>query len=101
LPHISEPIFLLTGDDPSFWSEIGSYIPEVFQNPHIILQNETDVRTFILLQQFKYFIMSNSTFIWWVVWMANSKKVIVPKKWFGPKGLSNWEDVYDPEWEQV
>jgi hypothetical protein len=101
LPHISEPIFLLTGDDPSFWSEIRNDIPEVFQNPHIILQNETDVRTFILLQQFKYFIMSNSTFIWWVVWMANSNKVIVPKQWFGPKGLSNWEDVYDPEWEQV
>jgi len=101
LPHVSEPIFLLTGDDPSFWSGIKSHIPEVFQHPHILLQHETDVRTFILLQQFNYFIMSNSTFIWWAIWMANPKKVIAPSRWFGPIGPSQWEDVYHPDWERV
>jgi hypothetical protein len=99
--HVSEPIFLLTGDDPAFWSEIKDDIPEVFQHPHIVLQQETDVRTFILLQQFNYFIMSNSTFMWWVVWLSHSKKAIVPAKWFGPAGLQQWEDLYEPEWERV
>lgn len=101
LPHISEPIFLLAGDDPTFWEKIKDEIPEVFQNPHIILSQETDVRTFILLQQFKYFIMSNSTFIWWVVWLARAKKVVAPSKWFGPAGLSQWEDVYESDWIRV
>jgi len=65
--------------------------------PHIILE-ENDINTFALLQQFHYFIMSNSTFIWWCAYLANTKKVIVPAKWFGPAGPYPYDDIYEDEW---
>lgn len=99
---IKDPIYLLCGDDIQFWSTLEKDLPHVHSSPHVILSDETDVRTFLLLQQFQYFIMSNSTFMWWVVWMAfSTKKVIVPKQWFGPSGLSNWKDIYEPLWERL
>ena len=101
---IKDPIYLLCGDDPTFWSNLSHDLPLVHQNPHIVLVQETDVRTFALLQSFRHFIMSNSTFIWWVVWMAEAvatSRVIVPAQWFGPRGLSQWEDIYEPHWIRV
>lgn len=99
---VKDPIFLLTGDDPAFWSNLAADLPQVHARPHILLREESDVRTFVLLQQFRHFIMSNSTFIWWVVWMAGpSVHCIVPKQWFGPSGLSEWEDIYEPGWVRL
>jgi hypothetical protein len=98
--RVERPIFLLCGDDQSYWNEIRNDIPEVFQHEHVLL-NESDIRTFALLQQFQYFIMSNSTFIWWCVWLSSPKHVLVPSIWFGPTGPSNYEDIYEREWERI
>ena len=68
--------------------------------PHMILE-ESDINTFALLQQFKHFIMSNSTFIWWCVYLADAKNVIVPAKWFGPAGPQLYEDIYEPNWVRM
>ena len=99
--HVERPIFLLCGDDQSYWNEIKNDIPEVFQHEHVILSNESDIRTFALLQQFRNFIMANSTFIWWCVWLSSAKHVLVPSKWFGPAGPKNYEDIYEREWERI
>lgn len=101
MTRVQHPIFLLCGDDPAYWNEIRSDIPEVFQHEHMILSNESDIRTFTLLQQFRNFIMSNSTFIWWCVWLSSAKHVLVPSVWFGPAGPSNYEDIYEKEWERI
>jgi hypothetical protein len=63
--------------------------------------NESDIDTLILLQQFKHCIMSNSTFIWWAVWLGNFTNVIAPSKWFGPTGPKQWEDIYEPSWIRI
>lgn len=98
LEKVENPIFLLCGDDNSFWRQIQNDIPQVFQNHHIIL-NENDILTFTLLQQFKNFIISNSTFIWWCVWLSkDTKNVIAPSRWFGPKGPKRYSDIYEPSW---
>ena len=101
MEHIKQPIFLLCSDDPSYWNEIRGDIPDVFNHEHIILNNESDIRTFTLLQQFQNFIMSNSTFIWWCVWLSNPKHVMAPSKWFGPAGPAHYEDIYEESWERI
>lgn len=98
---ITNPIFVLTSDDNNFWYQIRDQIPTVFSNPYIILENESDIHTFALLQQFHHFIMANSTFIWWCVYLADSKNVIAPYKWFGPKGPNQFYDIFENNWEII
>ena len=91
---VKYPFLVLCGDDNEFWKNMD------IKYPHIILE-ENDVNTFALLQQFHYFIMSNSTFIWWCAYLANTKKAIVPTKWFGPAGPQLYEDIYEDEWVRM
>ena len=95
---VENPIFLLCGDDMSFWKEIKDDIPAVYTHEHHSLENESDINTFALLQQFNTVIMSNSSFIWWTTWMADAKNVIAPAKWFGPAGPKFYEDIYESHW---
>jgi len=97
---IENPIFVLASDDNSYWGHIESYIPEVFSHEHYTI-HESDVHTMYLLQQFENFIMSNSTFFWWIVWLADAKHVWVTSQWFGPRGPKEFEDVYEPNWERI
>ena len=101
MKRIERPIFLLCGDDPAYWNEIRADIPDVFDHEHIILRHDSDIRTFALLQQFENFIMSNSTFIWWCVWLSSAKHVMAPSKWFGPAGPAHYEDIYEEKWERI
>ena len=98
---VNNPIFILSSDDNKFWDEIRDDISETRKYTYMILNNETDINTFILFQQFNNFIMSNSTFIWWIVWLANAKNVIVPSKWFGPSGPKDYNDIYEDNWERI
>ena len=48
-----------------------------------------------------YHIIANSTFSWWGAWLANSKRVVKPKIWFGPPldnytnflNVNNWINI--------
>ena len=102
-PIVEDPIFLLCGDDPTFWSTLAIDLPAVHARPHFVLEGESDIHTFALLIHFRHFILSNSTFIWWVAWMAEQvapTQVVAPRLWFGPKGLPDWEDVYEAHWKR-
>ena len=101
MKHIQNPIFLLCSDDQTFWNEIREDIVPVFKHEHIILDDNSDIRTFTLLQQCHHFIMANSTFIWWCVWMADAKHVIAPSKWFGPEGPYPYDDIFEDGWELI
>lgn len=95
---IKSPIWLLTSDDNSFWD--GVLKTRALEDVHIV--NDSDEIIFALLQQFENYIISNSTFIWWAVWLSNStNKVIAPNKWFGPTGPRQFDDIYEPEWERI
>lgn len=95
---VEDPLFLLCGDDPSFWSPLCAELPSTTYH---VLEEPSDVRTFLLLQQFRHFIMSNSTFIWWCVYLSSSDHVIAPAQWFGPKGPSPFHDIYEATWIQM
>jgi hypothetical protein len=101
IEKISNPIFLLTSDDNNFWNELKESYPKLNNYEQFILNNETDINSMVLLQQFSYYIMSNSTFIWWCVWLSdNLKYAITPSKWFGPKGPQEYDDIYEESWEK-
>jgi hypothetical protein len=47
-------------------------------------------------------IIANSTFSWWGAWLANSNRVIAPRKWFGPNNSHlDTKDLYPETWEIV
>jgi hypothetical protein len=99
---VENPIFLLSSDDSTYWSTIFNDIPEFNNSNTIILTDENEVDTLTLLQQFHYFVIANSTFSWWATWLAEeSRKVIAPSKWFGPRGPSYYEDIYLSNWERI
>jgi hypothetical protein len=91
--HVSEPHFILLSDDPSYWSR-----SSVFKNEKTVVVDESDIDTLFLLTKSKHFIMANSTFSWWGIYLSNAKTVITPKQWFGPRGPQNWQDLYEEGW---
>jgi hypothetical protein len=98
--HIKNPMYLLVSDDPSFWDGVINESKQLSNK--FILDDENDVNTLALLQQFEYFIIANSTFSWWAAWLSeNTKKVIAPSKWFGPLGTQNYKDIYMPLWQLI
>ena len=100
LDRVKNPIFLLCSDDQAFWNEIHNDITPVFEHEHIMLE-DSDIHTFVLLQQFQNFIMANSTFIWWCVWLSDAKNVMAPSKWFGPEGPAPYDDIFEENWERI
>lgn len=95
---VEDPLFLLCGDDTSFWTPLCAELPPTAYH---VLEEASDVCTFVLLQHFRHFIMSNSTFIWWCVYLSPSHHVIAPAKWFGPNGPLPFHDIYEPTWIQM
>lgn len=97
-----DPIFLLVSDDPSYWASVINELPQLNSRNIYILDDENEINTIALLQQFQYFIIANSTFSWWAAWLSKDpKKVIAPSKWFGPTGPQNYKDIYMPSWELI
>jgi len=94
---IENPIWVLTSDDNTFWKEV----PSISSLNTYMLNENSDIHAFALLQQFENYIISNSTFIWWCTWMSAAKKVIAPCRWFGPTGPRLFDDIYEPEWERI
>ena len=93
-----DKIFQSDTSDNNYWNEISGNIADAYKHEWYIMPSESDIHTFYLLQQFEQFIISNSTFIWWCVWLSNAKQVIAPKHWFGPGGPSSYEDIYESSW---
>jgi hypothetical protein len=100
--EVEDPIFLLVSDDQTYWTSVINELPQLNNRNIYILDDENEITTIALLQQFQYFIVANSTFSWWAVWLSKDPiKVIAPSKWFGPTGPKNYKDIYMPSWELI
>ena len=90
-------IFLIFSDDIE-WCKNNFKGEEYY-----FIENEKDYIEIYLMSMCKNNIISNSSFSWWGAWMNKNqnKKVIGPKKWFGPAITFNTDDVLPLEWIKI
>jgi len=69
----------------------------------IIVDGLTNYEEMWLMSLCKHNIISNSTFSWWGSFLNknNLKKIYAPSIWFGPKGPSNYESIYESYWKVI
>lgn len=87
-------VFVCFTDDPKWCKQ---HIPNI-----IISDNQKDYIDMFIFSKMDSYIMSNSTFSWWGVYLGNQekkKKVIAPKpRWIPP--IYNI-GIYEPNWEII
>lgn len=68
----------------------------------MISETQDAYQDLCLLSLCTHHIICNSTFSWWGAWLANSKNVIAPKKWFSGDCINhNTKDLYLKTWEII
>ena len=68
------------------------------------IEGERDVVDLYLMSMMKNNIIGNSTFSWWGAWLNRSetKRVIAPSKWYGPKNAHlEVDDLIPDEWQML
>ena len=67
---------------------------------YIISPFENEIEDFILMTICEHNIIANSTFSWWGAYLnQNKEKIIIgPKKWFGPNGHQDQQDIIPNKW---
>jgi len=82
--------FLIFSDDINWCKQ------NFIGNKFTFIENERDVIDLYLMSKCKNNIIANSSFSWWGTWLNinENKKIIAPKKWFGPAKPLNTNDIY-------
>ena len=82
-------------DDPE-WAKVQELFPD---DRFFVSETDCAYTDMALMAKCDYHIIGNSTFSWWGAWLADSKKVIAPKDWFGaPLGGNDLSDLYCDDW---
>lgn len=76
---------------------------EMFSNDRFLIsETENAYYDLYIMSKCDYHVICNSTFSWWGAWLADSKNVIAPKKWFGGSCLNHdTTDLYLPHWKII
>lgn len=95
--HETDKYFLIFSDDME-------YARSLFGDSEGIIYmegNEPEV-DMCAMSMCDHNIIANSSFSWWAAWLNDNtdKKVVAPKKWFGPayKGTHDTKDLYPQSW---
>lgn len=94
MKEIGESNFIFVSDDME-------WVKENFKGHNIWYSNFTDeINDFKLMASCDNNIISNSSFSWWGAYLNpnQNKKIIAPKKWFGPKGPQDTQDLLPNSW---
>jgi len=95
---------IVFSDDIPWCKDTFAFLPE---DKIFYVEGEEDVRDLYLMSKIRNNIISNSTFSWWAAYLNNNenKKVIGPRKWFGPKRTKNndveTKDLFPPGWIRI
>ena len=89
--HFPDRQIVVFSDDPE-WCK------ETFEgDEYMVSENKNPYVDMCLMTMCSDFIIANSTFSWWPAWLsvAEDKKVVYPKQWFGVTGYTKDHDVTD------
>lgn len=98
---VSNPHFFIFSDDVEWCAENLK-----LKYPYTLVSHEHKGVKFgnymRLMKACKHFIIPNSSFAWWAVWLneQENKHVIAPKKWFA-EGDYDTKDLVPKEWERM
>jgi hypothetical protein len=68
----------------------------------IFVDEPHDVKALWLMSRYQNYVISNSSFSWWAVWLgATARCVVAPDRWFGHPGPYDFEDIYEPDWIKI
>lgn len=96
ISEVKNPFYIFLSDDPDFVETCFADIKNK------IVSRNKPVVDFSIMTLCEYGIVSNSTFSWWGAYlMANRKKVIFPKYWYGWKLKVESHIGIQPEWAEV
>ncbi len=102
---VETPVFFIFSDDIDWCKENLKLESQHFFVTHDVAHSDNK-RNFDyylqLMTNCKNFIIPNSTFAWWAVWLNKSDncRVIAPSKWFTDDSI-NTEDLYSSEWTLI
>lgn len=82
---------LLFTDSPKVARDV---IPFQFE----LVEEQNGYRALELMTKCDAHIIANSTFSWWGAWLAESRRVVAPSKWFGHEAKLIVDDIYPEEW---
>lgn len=88
---------IIFSDDPKWCKTQPLFDSDRF----LISESNNNMVDMCLMTLCDYHIIANSSFSWWGAWLANSKKVIAPKVWFGPAANLDDRDLVPEEWERI
>lgn len=67
------------------------------QNDPLFMENDS-FSDLYLMSSCHAHIIANSSYSWWAAWLSGGN-TIAPKKWFGPDGPQDFQDIYCDGWE--
>lgn len=99
LAHLNKDLPVIIFSDDSKWCKE----QDLFSSDRfLVAEGNSSYVDLCLMSLCSYHIIANSTFSWWGAWLANSKKVIAPKKWFGLNNSHlNTVDLYLQNWKII
>lgn len=96
--HIDSDVYLVFSDDIEWCKENLK-----FSNLIHFVDGNPDYIDMWLMSLCDNNIIANSSFSWWGAWLNQNpnKKVIAPKKWFGPSARHNTKDLIPETWKII
>jgi hypothetical protein len=89
---------------PVFISDDKDWCKETFKDLDCLISPfDDEIEDLILMINCEHNIIANSSFSWWGAYLnQNPNKIVIgPKKWFGPRGPQDQQDIIPENWIKI
>ena len=103
LNYYQKSIELINDTKFIFVSDDMDWVKSNFKSDNFLYSDfDDEILDFTLMTMCKNVIMSNSSFSWWGSYLnENNGKIIAPKRWFGPSGHKDTQDIIPNNWIKI